>query len=93
MPYLAFGLFAGVLADRVRHRLRVLGMCQLGLAVLLTILPVLYVAGLLTLSSVVAVLLAGGAVSVLGDATQSVLPRLVDRRVLAAALVALIKSV
>jgi MFS family permease len=94
VPYLAFGLFAGVLADRVRHRLRVLGMCQLGLAVLLTILPVLYVAGLLTLSSVVAVLLAGGAVSVLGDASaQSVLPRLVDRRVLAAALVALIKSV
>jgi hypothetical protein len=40
------------------------------------------------------VLLAGGAVSVLGDASaQSVLPRLVDRRVLAAALVALIKSV
>jgi MFS family permease len=86
VPYLAFGLFAGVLADRVRHRLRLLGMCQLGLAILLTILPALYFAGLLTLSSVIAVLVAFGAVSVLGDASaQSVLPRLVDRRVLAAA--------
>lgn len=59
---------------------------NLARAVLLGILPVLYVAGRLDLPSLVVVLVAFGLVSVVSDASgQSFLPRLVDRGVLAAA--------
>jgi MFS family permease len=86
LPYLAFGLLAGALVDRIRRRLSVLWLCDLGRACLLAIIPALHVLGLLNLVGVVAVLFAFGFLSVANDAAaQSVLPRLVDHRLLAAA--------
>ena len=86
LPYLAFGLLAGALVDRVRRRLRVLWLCDLGRAVTLVMVPMLYAAGLLDIVSLVAVLLAFGLLSVVNDAAaQSALPRLVDRPLLAVA--------
>lgn len=76
-PYLAVGLFAGVVADRVRRRPLLAG-TEFGRAAALALLPLLGATGLLTLGSVVGVLLLYGTLSVLGDAAeQSFLPRLV----------------
>jgi hypothetical protein len=86
LPYLAFGVLAGALVDRVRRRLRVLWLCDLGRAVTLATVPMLYAAGLLDIVSLVAVLLVFGLLSVVNDAAaQSALPRLVDRPLLAVA--------
>jgi MFS family permease len=86
LPYLAFGLIAGALVDRLRRRLTVLWCCDLARAGLLVVIPVLYLLGRLDLAGVVAVLLVFGLVSVVNDAAaQSFLPRLVDHRLLAAA--------
>ena len=86
VPYLAFGLLAGALVDRVRRRLSVLWLCDLGRAVLLAVIPALHLLGLLSLPAVVAVLFVFGLLSVMNDAAaQSFLPRLVDHRLLAAA--------
>ena len=86
VPYLAFGLLAGALVDRVRRRLSVLWLCDLGRAVLLAVIPALHLLGLLDLPAVVAVLFVFGLLSVMNDAAaQSFLPRLVDHRLLAAA--------
>jgi MFS family permease len=86
LPYLAFGLLAGALVDRVRRRLRVLWLCDLGRAMALATVPMLYAAGMLNIVSLVAVLLAFGLLSVVNDAAaQSALPRLVDRPLLAVA--------
>jgi MFS family permease len=79
LPYLAFGLLAGALVDRLRRRLRVLWLCDLGRAVTLLTIPMLHAAGLLHIVSLVAVLLIFGLLSVVNDAAaQSALPRLVD---------------
>ena len=86
VPYLAFGLLAGVLIDRARRRFRILVGCDLARALLLGTIPVLYGLDRLNLASVAVVVAMFGAVSVLSDAGhQSALPRLVDRRVLTSA--------
>lgn len=86
LPYLALGLLAGALVDRVQHRLRVLWLCDLGRALTLVAVPLLHAAGLLNIVSLIVVLLAFGLLSVVNDAAaQSVLPRLVDRPLLAVA--------
>lgn len=86
LPYLALGLLAGALVDRVQRRLRVLWLCDLGRALTLVAVPMLHAAGLLNIVSLIVVLLAFGLLSVVNDAAaQSVLPRLVDRPLLAVA--------
>lgn len=85
LPYLVCGLLAGALVDRVRRRLRMLWLCDLGRAATLAAIPLLHAAGLLTIMSLIAVLLTFGALSVLNDAgSQSSVPRLVERSSLAA---------
>lgn len=84
-PYLLLGLFAGVLADRVRRR-PLLVVTDAGRAVVLAAVPVLALAGLLTVPSLAALLVVFGALSVANDAAhQSFLPHLVPTASLARA--------
>ncbi len=85
LPYLLFGLFAGVVADRYRRR-PLLVSADAGRALLLVAIPVLYATHGLTVASLAAVVFGLGALSLLFDAAdQSFLPGLVPRDLLTAA--------
>ncbi len=82
VPYLLFGLVAGVLVDRHRRRPILIG-TDLGRAVLLCAVPVLYALGLLTLPVLIVLVAVLGALSLFFDAAdQAFLPRLVPRSLL-----------
>ncbi|MCO1657252.1 MFS transporter [Pseudonocardia humida] len=79
LPYLAVGLFVGVLADRIRRK-PLLVATDLGRAVALGCVPALWALGWLDVPVLVAVMLVFGLLSVLNAAAhQSFLPRLVAR--------------
>ncbi|WP_412544011.1 MFS transporter [Longispora sp. K20-0274] len=85
LPYLLFGLVVGVLVDRYRRR-PVLVATDLGRAVLLCLLPVLYFLDRLTIPALVGFMFLFGALSLVFDAAdQSLLPRVVPRPLLTAA--------
>lgn len=85
LPYAFLGVFAGVLVDRVRRK-PLLVWSNAAQAVVLLAVPVLWLAGGLSLPAVAAVLFVGGALSVLEVAArQSFLPRLVPRSALLSA--------
>lgn len=77
LPYLLFGLVAGVLVDRVRRRPLLVG-TDLGRAVLLVAVPALALTGHLTLVLLMVFLAVFGLLSLLNDAAdQSWVPSLV----------------
>jgi len=79
LPYLAVGLFVGVLADRMRRK-PLLVTTDLGRAVLLACIPLLAVTGALTVPVLAALMMGFGLLSVLNAAAhQSFLPRLLPR--------------
>ena len=79
LPYAVLGLVAGVYADRWRRQ-RILVWSSLGRAATLGAVPVLWALGALEVWTLVVLLLAYGACSVFAfAATQSLLPRLVER--------------
>lgn len=81
-PYLFVGLFAGVLADRVRRRPLLVG-TDAGRAVVLAAVPVCALTGTLTIPLLTALMFAFGVLSVGNDAAhQSFLPRLLPRAAL-----------
>jgi MFS family permease len=81
-PYVAVGLFAGVLADRMRRK-PVLVSTDFGRAVVLAAIPLLAVTGTLTVAVLAALMVVFGVLSVLNvAANQSFLPRLVPRELL-----------
>ncbi|PFG41067.1 putative MFS family arabinose efflux permease [Georgenia soli] len=85
LPYLALGLVVGALLDRRRRR-PVLVVTDLGRAVLLGLIPALWLLDVLSLPVLLVVVAAFGALSLLHDAaSQSFLPRLVPRSALLAA--------
>lgn len=78
-PYLLVGLFAGVLADRVRRRPLLVG-TDAGRAVVLAAVPALALTGTLTIPLLAVLMFAFGVLSVANDAAhQSFLPRLLPR--------------
>lgn len=82
LPYLLFGLVLGVLVDRRRRRPILIG-TDLACAGVLTLVPVLWWLGLLSLPAVLLVAFAFGTLTLLNDsAAQSFLPRLVPPRAL-----------
>ncbi len=82
LPYLVFGLVAGVLADRLRRR-PVLVSTDLARAVLLGLIPLLAALDRLTIPTLMAFMIAFGLLSLMNDAAhQSFLPRLVPRTLL-----------
>lgn len=82
LPYLVFGLLAGVLADRLRRR-PVLVATDLGRAVLLGLIPLLAWGEQLTIPVLMAFMIAFGLLSLMNDAAhQSFLPQLVPRSLL-----------
>jgi MFS family permease len=82
VPYLLFGLVAGVLVDRYRRRPVLVG-ADLARAALLGLIPLLAALDRLTMPVLVAVVGVFGALSLLYDAAhQSYLPRLVPRELL-----------
>jgi MFS family permease len=77
LPYLLFGLLAGVFVDRMRRR-PVLVATDLLSAVALGVIPVLEVAGHLTVGWLMALMTVFGTCTLIGDtAFQSFVPRLV----------------
>lgn len=85
VPYLVFGVVAGVLIDRVRRR-PVLVVSDLGRGALLLAVPVLAFVGQLHLVWLSVVMAVFGAMSLLGDAAaQSFVPRLVPPSLLTSA--------
>ena len=77
LPYLLFGLVAGVLVDRVRRR-PLLVVADLLRGVLLLAVPLLALTGLLSVALLMVLMAVFGLMSLLGDAAaQSILPRLV----------------
>ncbi|MFD7657126.1 MFS transporter [Actinosynnema sp. NPDC059797] len=77
LPYLLFGLVAGVLVDR-RRRLPLLIGADLARAAVLALIPLLAFTGVLTLPLLAAIILVFGTLSLFHDAAhQSFLPRLV----------------
>ncbi|GAA1277122.1 MFS transporter [Pseudonocardia aurantiaca] len=81
-PYLAVGLFAGVLADRVRRK-PLLVSTDVGRALVLSCVPLLAVTGTLDVPVLAALMVAFGLLSVLNAAAhQSFLPRLLPRELL-----------
>ena len=77
LPYLLFGLVAGVLVDRARRRPLLIG-TDLGRALLLVAVPVLALTGHLTLVLLMAFLAVFGLLSLVNDAAdQSFVPSLV----------------
>jgi MFS family permease len=81
-PYVAVGLFAGALADRMRRK-PVLVATDFGRAVVLTGIPLLTVTGTLTVALLAVLMLVFGTLSVFNAAAnQSFLPRLVPRTLL-----------
>ena len=92
LPYLVFGLIAGVIVDRRPRRPTLVATSALSCLLLLAI-PALWWTGLLSLSTVALVLVLLGVVEVLNAAaSQSFLPRVVPRRHLVAANVRLEQS-
>jgi MFS family permease len=82
LPYLAFGLIAGVFADRYRRRPILIG-TDLGRAALLCLIPLLAAFDVLTIPVLMAISFGMGTLSVQSDAAhQSFLPRLVSRAAL-----------
>ncbi|NAZ77971.1 MFS transporter, partial [Kineococcus sp. T13] len=85
LPYLLFGLLAGVLVDRVRRRPLVVA-TDVICALVLAAIPLLDLTGHLHLSWVMAVMAVFGTATLVGDAAaQSFLPRVVPRPLLGAA--------
>lgn len=77
LPYLLFGLVAGVLVDRARRRPLLVG-TDLGRALLLVVVPVLALSGHLSLVLLMVVLALFGLLSLVNDAAdQSFVPSLV----------------
>jgi MFS family permease len=82
LPYLLFGLIAGVLVDRVRRR-PVLVSTDLGRGLLLIASPLLALADRLTIEVLIAFMVAFGLLSLANDAaSQSFVPRIVPRPLL-----------
>jgi MFS family permease len=78
-PFLVFGLFAGVWADRLPRR-RILVAADLGRALVLGLIPLAALLGMLRIELLYAVGFLTGALTVFFDiAYQSYLPALVDR--------------
>ncbi|GAA1170254.1 MFS transporter [Pseudonocardia alaniniphila] len=92
VPYLAVGLFAGVLADRVRRKPLLVG-TDLGRAVVLAGVPLLAATGHLNVPVLAALMVLFGLLSVLNAAAhQSFLPRLLPRELLPRANARLLQS-
>ncbi|MEU9125774.1 MFS transporter [Streptomyces sp. NPDC048506] len=82
LPYLLFGLVAGVLVDRCRRRPMLVAM-DLARAVLLAAIPLLYAVGQLSIATLCAFTFAFGVLSLLFEAAnQSYVPRLVPKELL-----------
>jgi MFS family permease len=82
VPYLLFGLLAGVFVDRVRRK-PVLVATDLLSAVALSAIPLLWALGSLTVVWLVVIMAVFGLCTLLGDAAfQSFVPRLVPARLL-----------
>ncbi|MGW0580364.1 MFS transporter [Streptomyces sp. NPDC002920] len=82
LPYLLFGLVAGVMVDRWRRK-PVLVATDLARAVLLAAIPVLYALDRLSIATLCAFTFAFGALSLLFEAAgQSYIPRLVPKELL-----------
>lgn len=82
LPYLLFGLLAGVYVDRHRRRPVLIG-ADLGRALLLGVIPLLAAVGGLSVTTVAALLVPFGVLSLAGDAAyQSFPPRLVPPELL-----------
>lgn len=80
LPYLLFGVVAGVLIERRRRR-PVLIVADLGRGLLLLAIPLLALADALSIALLAAFMLVFGALSLANDAAfQSFLPRVVTRR-------------
>src|SRR6266550_1432964 len=78
-PYLVFGLFAGVLVDRLRRR-PILIAADVGRAALLAVIPVLAVTGRLRIEHLYAIGFLFGTLEVFFEvAYQSFVPRIVQR--------------
>lgn len=85
LPYLLFGLLAGVLVDRVRRRPLMVA-TDVICALVLAAIPLLAVTGHLHLGWVMAAMAVFGTATLIGDAaSQSFLPRVVPRPLLGAA--------
>ncbi|WP_405152108.1 MFS transporter [Sphaerisporangium sp. NBC_01403] len=85
VPYLLIGLVAGVIVDRYRRKPILVG-TDLARAVLLCAIPLLYLAGLLTLPALILFVMAFGTLSLFFDAAdQAFLPRLVPSAMLTSA--------
>jgi MFS family permease len=85
LPYALFGLIVGAYVDRFRRK-PLLIWASVGRGVCLSMIPVLWLTGLLDLWVTAAALFVFGILSVVGfAATQSLLPRLVPRPLLLAA--------
>lgn len=85
LPYLLFGLVAGVLVDRARRR-PVLVSTDIGRGLLLTAIPVLAVTHRLSMAALLAFMAVFGLMSLFNDAAhQSFLPRIVPTHLLIAA--------
>ena len=79
IPYLLFGLLAGIWVDRYRRRI-VLVTGDLGRGVVLALLCVLALAGVLTVPPLAALMFVFGCLSLMSDAAfQSFVPQLVPR--------------
>jgi len=82
VPYLLFGLLAGVLVDRLRRR-PLLVATDLLSAVALSVIPVLAAVGSLTVAWLAVLMAVFGLCTLVGDAAfQSFVPRLVPARLL-----------
>jgi len=92
LPYLAFGLVAGVLVERARRRPLLIA-SDLGRAALLVTIPALATAGHLNLGVLAVVMGVYGLLSLANDAASvSFLPRLLGPRLLAPAIAPLDQS-
>ncbi|MGI9253270.1 MAG: MFS transporter [Thermomicrobiales bacterium] len=79
LPYLLFGLFAGVWVDRMRRRPLLIG-SDLGRAALYTVIPISFALDRASIGLLMVVALLAGTLSVFYDvANLSYLPTLVDR--------------
>lgn len=74
LPYLLFGLLAGVVVDRYRRK-PLLVSTDLGRAVVLAIIPISAAYDVLTLPLLIAVVLVFGALSLVYDAAHQSFPR------------------
>jgi MFS family permease len=80
LPFLLIGLLAGALVDRLPRRAVLIG-SDLGRAALILTIPVAYLAGLLTLTQLIAVGFSVGVLTVFFDvAYQAYLPSLIGRK-------------